>query len=122
VVVFDIDHFKAINDKHGHAMGDVVLREVAATISRQLRAADAVARWGGEEFLVVLPSSPVDAARACAERIRRAVSSLEVGMGVEITVSGGVAELEPGEQVAEAIRRADTRLYEAKAAGRNRIC
>ncbi len=121
VAVFDIDHFKAVNDVFGHAAGDVVLRNVAGTLGGQARLTDTVARWGGEEFLAVLPV-PLEGARAFCERARRAVERQVSTSAGPITVSVGVAELAPNETTSEAISRADARLYEAKKSGRNRIC
>jgi diguanylate cyclase (GGDEF)-like protein len=120
-VVFDIDHFKAVNDTHGHGAGDQVLQKIARAIAAQLRETDLAARWGGEEFLVVLPNTGLEAAHCCADRIRRAVSSLVMPVGGPMTISGGVAQLMPAEALPEVIARADAQLYRAKAAGRNRI-
>jgi diguanylate cyclase (GGDEF)-like protein len=120
-VVFDIDHFKAVNDTHGHGAGDQVLQRIARGIAAQLRETDLAARWGGEEFLVVLPNTGLEAAHCCADRIRRAVSSLVMPIGGPMTVSGGVAQLLPAEALNEVIARADAQLYRAKAAGRNRV-
>jgi diguanylate cyclase (GGDEF)-like protein len=119
VILIDIDHFKAINDQHGHGIGDDVLRNVARRIAGAVRASDTIARWGGEEFLVLLPDTPLHGARVCAEHIRRAVEASEGPL--KVTVSLGAAELSAGESPHLAIGRADLRLYEAKAAGRNRV-
>jgi diguanylate cyclase (GGDEF)-like protein len=120
--IFDIDHFKQVNDVHGHAVGDQVLIKIAKTIAGQLRETDLAARWGGEEFLVVLPNTPLDGAQGCADRIRRAVAALAMPTGGTVTVSGGVAQLQPAESLDEVIARADAQLYKAKAGGRNRVC
>jgi diguanylate cyclase (GGDEF)-like protein len=112
---------KAVNDTHGHGAGDQVLQKIARTIAGQLRETDLAARWGGEEFLVVLPNTGLEAAHCCADRVRRAVSALVMPVGGPVTISGGVAQLLPAEALQEVIARADAQLYRAKAAGRNRI-
>jgi diguanylate cyclase (GGDEF)-like protein/PAS domain S-box-containing protein len=121
VAVFDIDHFKAVNDVFGHTAGDVVLRNVAGALGGQARLTDTVARWGGEEFLAVLPV-PLEGARAFCDRARQAVEKHVSTSAGPVTVSVGVAELAPDETTSEAIVRADERLYEAKRSGRNRVC
>jgi two-component system, cell cycle response regulator len=123
VVLFDIDHFKLVNDVHGHPVGDDVLREVSRRIQNQLRQEDIAGRWGGEEFLVILPQTDLDGTIETAQRIRRAVSATPIIAGdqhIAVTVSGGCA-VGPGESPAELLRRADKRLYQAKAGGRNQI-
>lgn len=124
LALLDIDWFKKINDTHGHATGDEVLRGFAEAGRRVLRGEDALARWGGEEFLLYLPRTGLDAATAAVERMRRQVQSLEFradGVPFGITFSAGLVKLQPDESVDAAIRRADTLLYQAKAAGRNRV-
>jgi diguanylate cyclase (GGDEF)-like protein len=130
IALADIDHFKSINDTHGHQVGDVVLEEVAGRLEVTLRSYDAVGRYGGEEFLVVLPSADPEAALAVAERIRSQVArppTDERLAELRVTVSLGVASLAdvpadgPPEQRAEALlRAADQAMYRAKAAGRDR--
>jgi diguanylate cyclase (GGDEF)-like protein len=121
LVLFDIDHFKNINDQAGHAVGDRVLRGVSDILSASQRGSDLAMRWGGEEFLVLLPDVGLAGARAFAERVRENVQNLSVGEAGRITVSAGVAELQPDEDAAAALVRADASLYRAKAAGRNRV-
>jgi diguanylate cyclase (GGDEF)-like protein/PAS domain S-box-containing protein len=125
LAMLDMDHFKAINDRHGHLVGDEALRRVAATVRRELRAQDHVGRYGGEELIFIFPESPLEAARPVVERIRAAVATLELpgegGGAVPLTLSGGVVQWRKGESVDDAIRRADAALYTAKAGGRNRI-
>jgi diguanylate cyclase (GGDEF)-like protein len=121
-VLLDIDHFKAINDAHGHVAGDEVLRRVAGAIASSVRETDLVARWGGEEFLVVVPETAYTGALICAEKIRVRVASLGEQLGFPVTISGGVYQPGPGESVSDLLTRADARLYEAKRTGRNRIC
>jgi len=123
VMMLDIDHFKAVNDNHGHQTGDAALRAVAAIIRDSLRLHDLPGRYGGEEFGVVLPGIDAEGAAALAERIRRRIeqSVLEGTGGVRVTASIGYAALEPNDNDHGAwIARADRALYAAKAAGRNR--
>jgi diguanylate cyclase (GGDEF)-like protein len=125
VVVLDLDHFKRVNDSHGHQTGDRVLVEVAARAERALRAEDLLARTGGEEFTALLPGATLEAAAEVAERVRRAVAEEEIavpGGALRATVSLGCAALSAEERDAAAlIARADARLYDAKRAGRNRV-
>ena len=120
--LFDIDHFKVINDSHGHSTGDEVLRLVAKAITSSVRDTDLVARWGGEEFLVVLPETSYTGALLCAEKIRAKVETVSRRVGFEVTISGGVHQPGPGESIGDLLTRTDARLYEAKNKGRNRIC
>jgi diguanylate cyclase (GGDEF)-like protein len=116
----DIDHFKAVNDTHGHVRGDRVLQAFAGVLASTVRDGDCVCRWGGEEFVVatLVPNEP--AGRQAAERLRRRVA--EVGFDdLPLTVSIGLAVVEPGEALQEAFDRADAALYRAKALGRNRV-
>jgi diguanylate cyclase (GGDEF)-like protein len=123
LVMVDIDHFKAVNDSHGHAAGDDVICEAAARIARTLRDTDAAFRLGGEEFLVLLPSSDIEAAIAVAERLRAEIAREPMdAVGRCVTASLGVTELARGQEDWEAaMRRADAALYRAKAAGRNAV-
>lgn len=120
----DLDHFKRINDTHGHGIGDQVLRQFADIAQICLRESDTLARWGGEEFLVLLPDTGPDQAALSMERLRAAVADLctlrEV-RGLTVTISAGVTEYRPGETAEQAVERADQALYRAKAEGRNRI-
>ncbi|PZR13290.1 MAG: hypothetical protein DI536_13475 [Archangium gephyra] len=112
--LFDVDHFKKVNDTFGHDVGDVVLQQVADALRSSARTGDFVARWGGEEFLAVV-ADPAGAQRF-AERVRLAVSALETPAG-RVTISGGISPVQrPGD-----VKRADERLYEAKRQGRNRV-
>jgi diguanylate cyclase (GGDEF)-like protein len=122
--LFDIDFFKRINDTYGHAAGDTVLRAFSRTVQDQLRALDAFGRYGGEEFLLMLPETPAASAIALAERVRGAVEGLrclDAERTITLTVSAGVAEYRLGEKVAQTIVRADQALYLAKSGGRNRV-
>ncbi|MDX6727052.1 MAG: two-component system, cell cycle response regulator [Baekduia sp.] len=123
VLLIDADRFKSVNDEHGHAVGDVVLREVAHRLRDRVRAEDVVGRWGGEEFVVVLPETTPDAAAAVAESLRAAVAGTPIdalGTRLDVTVSVGVAGWS-GEQLDDLLARADDALYAAKAAGRDRV-
>ncbi|MHB8765712.1 MAG: GGDEF domain-containing protein [Deferrisomatales bacterium] len=123
LVVLDLDRFKTINDTFGHRAGDQVLKAVVQTALGQLRQADFLSRHGGEEFVILLPETPLAAARAAAEKIRRAVAAFRFhsrGRRIPITVSCGVAQLRPGDTLETAFERADRALYRAKALGRNR--
>lgn len=121
-VLFDIDHFKAINDTHGHATGDEVLRLVSKAMASSVRDTDLLARWGGEEFLLVLPETSYSGALVCAEKIRAKVETVGARVGFTVTISGGVYQPGPGESMTDVLTRADARLYQAKNSGRNRIC
>ncbi|SFN16738.1 GGDEF domain-containing protein, partial [Nitrosomonas communis] len=123
VFIFDIDHFKQINDKYGHQFGDTVLRHVAQVISEHVRETDVLARYGGEEFIVTLPNTTVHEALAAAEHLRKGISaSREIANGrkIIVTISVGVAEMMIHEDTLDRlIQRADQALYTAKNAGRN---
>ena len=125
VVMIDADHFKTVNDTHGHAAGDAVLRHLAASMNTTFRTIDMVARIGGEEFVVLLPGTTIDGAELVAERLCLYVAQHPVdveGTRIPYTVSAGVAAMEEGiEGVEELLKRADTALYSAKVHGRNRV-
>jgi two-component system cell cycle response regulator len=123
VAMLDIDHFKRVNDGFGHDVGDVVLRKVAATLAAAVRRSDLVARWGGEEFLLVFPQTGEEGARLVCERIRARIEGLglsQVRVGLSVSASMGVAML--GDDGPDGVlRRADEALYRAKQSGRNRV-
>lgn len=124
LLMLDIDHFKHINDTHGHSAGDDVLKAVAASIKNQLRNVDMVFRFGGEEFLILLSNTSREAAAMVGERLRFAVQAEEYsadGHSIELTVSLGCSTLLPGESADSLLRRADSALYVAKREGRNRL-
>jgi diguanylate cyclase (GGDEF)-like protein len=122
LIVGDLDRFKLINDGHGHAAGDAVLKDVAYRIRKRLRAYDLAYRLGGEEFLVVLPGADPDHASEVAEDLRAAIESLPIA-GLHVTMSFGVAGSTPGDFDYESVFvEADHALYEAKHGGRNRVC
>lgn len=121
LVLFDIDHFKAINDRHGHDAGDLVLRNVAS-IARQIsRESDRLFRLGGDEFVLYLPGVGANGARAIAQRLRDSVASSTTPGAQPVTISIGVAERGANDTLDEWLRAADIALYEAKQAGRNRV-
>ena len=124
VVALDVDRFKAVNDRHGHAAGDAVLRELAARASAAVRAGDLAARIGGEEFALLLPGAALPNALELAERVRAAIAAAPVDAGgtpLAVTVSLGCAALAPDEAPGALLARADARLYEAKRSGRDRV-
>ncbi len=125
LLMIDVDHFKSVNDRFGHPIGDEVIRRVADTLVRNfLRREDFVARYGGEEFVVVVPDSSAHAVRQRAERVRQAIGEVGFSKGAEhfsVTASIGVAVLGPGDTGKTWLARADAALYEAKSAGRNRV-
>jgi diguanylate cyclase (GGDEF)-like protein len=126
LIVVDVDHFKKINDTWGHPAGDTVLVKVASRLRSCIRALEALGRYGGEEFLVVLPGTSLGAAMAVAERMRAAVAAQPETLGdttLNLTVSAGVASTEqfPAATTEELISRADVALYAAKDGGRNRV-
>ncbi|MGF7162281.1 diguanylate cyclase (GGDEF)-like protein [Rhodoligotrophos appendicifer] len=121
VVMYDIDRFKAINDRFGHNTGDKVLTELSGTVRTSLRASDYLIRWGGEEFLLVLPDTNTEEARHVAETLRKLIANKRINEVGEVTSSFGIAEYAPGEAMADLIARADQALYRAKSAGRNQV-
>ena len=123
VVVLDLDRFKNINDTFGHQTGDVVLREVGGLFRAVVRSETPVARFGGEEFVILLPGVDAAAGMALAERVRRAINDFDwedVAMDLKVSISAGVTH-GPMVGVRELMRLADTALYEAKRAGRDRV-
>ena len=125
LLILDLDHFKLVNDTHGHDVGDKVLRAVAGCLREFTRFHDVVARLGGEEFAVVAPNMDVDMLSKLAERIRKAVAVLSVETGnvrLRVTTSVGLAVWDGHEDADDFFRRADKMLYQAKRLGRNRVC
>jgi diguanylate cyclase (GGDEF)-like protein len=123
-ILIDLDHFKVINDTHGHLAGDAVLSTLAASVRAQLREGDLIGRWGGEEFLVMLRDTDLDAAMLVAEKIRKCVETTETVYAEQhfrLTTSLGVALLRDGDTQDSLINRADRALYAAKQDGRNRV-
>ena len=124
IMVFDIDHFKRVNDILGHDMGDIILKEVSARLASNMRAIDIVSRYGGEEFIIAMPKTTGKDALLAAERVRRLVGGTPVYVDGEahiITTSAGVAEVKVGEKLRDVFKRADAALYKAKQAGRNKV-
>ncbi len=121
LLMLDIDHFKSINDTYGHQAGDNVLIEVASRVRRSLRGNDVVARWGGEEFVVMLRDCALPDARRLAEEIRSTIAEVPFGTSGSLTVSIGAAEIRANENLASWLGRADQALYRAKRAGRNEV-
>ncbi|MGQ0597439.1 GGDEF domain-containing protein [Aquabacterium sp.] len=123
-ILADIDHFKSINDQYGHAAGDVVLKAVSQTLRQASREQDSIARWGGEEFLILMPDAAKDIAIKVAERLRQQVETLAVpfnGTVIKVSMTFGVSTHQNDEVVDAPINRADTALYQGKVAGRNQV-
>lgn len=122
LILCDLDHFKSVNDTHGHVIGDHLLQIVAAELEQAVRTSDSIYRFGGEEFAILLPHTPEEAAKDVAERIRKAIAAIRVDAGEKIlwvTASCGVATFLPKETTQEWLARADDALYRAKHQGRN---
>lgn len=124
VVLIDYDHFKDINDNYGHDVGDIVLLTGAELIKSGMREQDKLARWGGEEFLILLPSTDLEGALAIADKLRNAINAYPIGqpVSVDISVTGGVAQVNHTDTFETLFKRADDALYKGKQNGRNRIC
>jgi diguanylate cyclase (GGDEF)-like protein len=124
VIVADIDHFKRINDTHGHKTGDAVLQDVAYVLRKELRAFDLVYRLGGEEFLMLLPGADREQSETVAELLRQAIAREPLGGGIDVTISCGVAASAKrvAFQYETVFAAADAALYAAKESGRNRVC
>ena len=121
LVIYDVDHFKQINDVYGHQVGDQVLTKLSGFVAKRMRETDLLARWGGEEFVVLLPLSDASMAQQFAEILRGAIAALPFDHGKPVTCSFGVAQLATGESSESIIARADEALYRAKLNGRNRV-
>jgi len=121
--IIDVDSFKAVNDRFGHLAGDAIIKDVADILRRSVRVFDVCARYGGDEFAVVMPGSHLEVAAAVADRIRLRIADRQPPVPHEpgVTVSIGVAELQAGEHARDVLDRADRALYEAKKAGKNRV-
>ncbi len=119
LIMLDIDHFKNVNDMFGHNAGDLVLKNMSAMILNRIRKIDTMARWGGEEFVLLLPETDVNEAVILAEALRRQLSEMEIPGVCKITASFGVVSYSSGDTVDTLVNRADKRMYEAKSAGRN---
>lgn len=125
LLVIDIDHFKLLNDNHGHLSGDMVLSHIGWVMRENLRTTDLCVRYGGEEFVVLMPATDAGQARATSDRLRRKIAASHIkladGNDVSVTVSIGIAEWFPGQHLDELIALADQALYRAKDGGRNRV-
>ena len=124
IMVFDIDHFKRVNDILGHDMGDQILKEVATRLVTHMRAEDVVSRYGGEEFMIAMPNTSEADALIAADRVRGLIAGTPIyvdGQALHVTTSAGVAEVEQGEDLRDVFKRADNALYKAKQAGRNKV-
>lgn len=121
LVIFDVDHFKKVNDHHGHLVGDAVLRRMGAELNGFTRATDTACRWGGEEFAVLLSSTSLEAAAIFATRFKTLIQNLDFPNGLKVTVSAGVGEYVQGETENAFFERVDQALYRAKDKGRNRV-
>lgn len=124
ICILDIDHFKAINDQYGHGMGDQVLKQLATLCQSLLRESDLFARWGGEEFVILLPGVDIHEALQVADKLRMAVASSPIRFGqlqIAVSFSAGVAQCRANEDLDSMLSRADQGLYRAKASGRNRV-
>ncbi|MBS9477953.1 GGDEF domain-containing protein [Ancylobacter radicis] len=125
LIMFDIDHFKAINDWHGHDAGDAVLREIGRCLRHGQRDSDMAFRMGGEEFILLLPATDLTQGTLVADRLRKQLGDVNIdkdGQRISVTTSAGVALLRPGDDAASLLQRADAALYSAKRSGRNRVC
>lgn len=121
LVMIDIDNFKSVNDTHGHDYGDVVLKEVASTVKAHIRQSDTFARWGGEEFILLLPLIEFENAIVLADKIRNFISEIKFDKLDKITCSFGLAEFKTGDDEKTILKRADEFLYKAKTTGKNKV-
>ena len=121
VLMFDIDHFKVINDTYGHDVGDRVLKNLSKTVSKNIRVTDKVGRWGGEEFVVILENTTTKEASIVAEKLRKIIETDELEENSKITVSIGVAQYVPPQSREDLIKKVDEALYMAKEKGRNQV-
>jgi diguanylate cyclase (GGDEF)-like protein len=124
IALADLDHFKRVNDTYGHEAGDTVLRGIAAILAQEVRLPDREGRYGGEEFLIILPETKLDAAQTMAERVRASVSQTSFpagGVPIRVTISIGVTQFASGETTEQLLSRVDRVMDQAKAAGRDRV-
>jgi diguanylate cyclase (GGDEF)-like protein len=121
LVLFDVDHFKQVNDSHGHQIGDKVLTQLSRFVPNLIRSNDLLARWGGEEFVILLPGCEGSMAFQAAEKLRSAIAQVVFEKVGSVTCSFGVGQYVPGEPVTAFLARADDALYRAKVSGRNQV-
>lgn len=121
MIMFDIDHFKEVNDTYGHAVGDFVLQTLTKIVGKNLRESDYLVRWGGEEFIIITPETDIEKTRVLAERVRRAIEIHNFDRSGQITVSFGVTAYRADDTEDTIVKRADDAMYEAKKKGRNRV-
>ncbi|MDH3342730.1 MAG: GGDEF domain-containing protein [Gammaproteobacteria bacterium] len=121
IIMCDIDHFKKINDTYGHDVGDKALKTFSEMINKNIREVDMFARWGGEEFMILMPNVNTDNAYSVAEKLRKAVASAKIESAGSITASFGVTDLNPDESIDSFIKRVDQAMYRAKDNGRNKV-
>ena len=121
LILFDIDDFKALNDRYGHLFGDKILKRITDVVKESIRGTDIFARWGGEEFVVLLPNTGLTETLSVAEKLRKKIQSVGMGSKVSVTASFGVTEVEDGDDAFRVILKADKALYIAKTNGKNRV-
>ncbi|WP_299805730.1 GGDEF domain-containing protein, partial [Sulfuricurvum sp. RIFOXYD2_FULL_44_160] len=121
IMIIDVDHFKAVNDTYGHLIGDEVLKKLAKILSDGIRKSDVIARWGGEEFVVLLPDSELTSAVKLAETLRAKVAESDFTPAKNMTCSIGVVRWNDGDTPDQLLKRVDEKLYTAKESGRNRV-
>lgn len=121
LVMFDIDDFKRVNDSYGHLIGDSVIQDIASTIRKEVRITDIFARWGGEEFAILLPHTDIHRAMEITERIRYCIQEISFNKSDNITCSFGLVELNKNENAESLLQRVDTLLYDAKKCGKNAV-
>jgi diguanylate cyclase (GGDEF)-like protein len=121
VLIFDIDNFKNINDEYGHLSGDKILQEIVSTVKNTIRKSDVFSRWGGDEFLILLPNTEIDQASEMAERMRSNIQKIKSGEIENITCSFGLVYLKENENAEDVLKKADKLLYDAKGSGKNTV-
>lgn len=121
LIMFDVDHFKKVNDTYGHIVGDNVLKLLSEAVKKNLRSSDTFYRYGGEEFFIILHNTSLNQAIKIAERFRKLIETLQINPVKQITVSMGVVQYQTNDTIDDLVNRADKLMYEAKQAGRNQI-
>ena len=119
MIIFDIDHFKSVNDNYGHNVGDIVLRQLADHIKSRLRSTDIFGRWGGEEFIILVPNDEGDGAYNLIESLRKHTETFVFPTAGKVTFSAGIGVYKDGDSDIDLIKKADDALYKAKKSGRN---